>query len=104
MVGRCVAAHTGEVLASGFLGTHVDIQILVRFDQRSVEVAVLDRIGSAPKEVADAAILTFGSAHGLSYCGPFWSVKGLATGLEDLAFLFARIVGVCDVGGWITSS
>jgi len=82
----------------------VDVQILVGLDQRSVEVAVLDCIGSAAKEVADTTILTLGTPHGLGNCGPFWGVKGLAAGRKDLAFLFAWVLGVCDVGGWITST
>jgi hypothetical protein len=79
----------------------VDVQILVRLDQRSVEVPVLDCIGSAAKEVADTAIFTLGSAYRLSYCGPFRGIKSLAAGRKDLAFLFTWIFGVCDVGGWI---
>ena len=80
----------GGVAAGAFkvapVRSHVDIQGLVGFGQRGVQVAVLDAIAAAAFEVAGPAVLAFGADHRLDGC-----LDVAADLIGDL--LFIRILG-----------
>jgi len=62
---------------------------------------MLDRVSTATKEMAGAAVLAFRAANRLGNLGPFRRIIGLAVGLEDHTFLRAGIFRVLDILGGI---
>lgn len=82
----------------------MDIERFGRPDEGGVEIAVLDAVATASKEVTGAAIVAGWASYALRNVRPVRRVVGFFVSLEHDPFLLAGVVGIGNILGGVACS